>query len=118
MKKDYKTNDKVVITKEGMFKDLTGTILTHNTDTGFKPLNVILDNNLGSWQYDYADVAPIGKEKSIKIDHKIVEPEASNKLENLTVATTEKPKKRKYKKRVTPKEVKPKRKYTRKEVQK
>lgn len=111
-KKDYKISDKVNITKMGMFYGLIGSILTNNSDTGFKPLSVMLDNNLGVWQMNYEDVEPIGKQKSVKVDHKITEPEAGNKVENLTVAT--KTEKRSYKKRGVVKEVKVKRSYNRK----
>lgn len=115
MKKDYKTGDSITVIKPGMFKDLPGTILSNNTDTQFKPLSIILLNGLGTWQMNYEDVTPTGKEKpSFKADVMPWEqPEKKDSIDNLTVAT--KPAKRPYSKRgdKAKKEVKPKRKYER-----
>lgn len=110
MKKDYKISEKISVIKIGMFHGLSGVILSNNKDTGFKPLSIILDNNLGVWQMNYEDVEPFGTPKSIC--HKDMDI-SNNKIENLTVAT--KPEKRKYQKRTDKaKEVKPKRKYQKK----
>lgn len=109
IKTDFKVGDAVSVIKPGMFEGLPGSILSNNKETIFKPLSVILLNNLGTWQFSYADVEPLGKDK-LKVDHKIVEPNSENKIENLTVAT--KPEKRAYHKKVKDQPVKEKRKYS------
>lgn len=109
MKKDYRIDDNVVIIKHGMFQGINGVVLSNNTDTQFKSLTIILSGTCGTWSFSYADVEPLGKDK-LKVDHKIVEPNSENKIENLTVAT--KPEKRAYHKKVKDQPVKEKRKYS------
>lgn len=114
VKSDYKVGDSISVIKAGMFQGLSGSILSNNTETIFKPLSVILHKDLGTWQFSYADVEPLGKDK-LKGDHKIIEPNSENKIDNLEVVT--KPAKRGYKKRDKNKPIKedkPKRKYTKK----
>lgn len=113
MKTNYQINDSVTITKLGMFYKLHGKVLSNNTDTKFMPLTVILDNNLGVWSFNYADVELTGKEKpSFKADVMPWEqPEKKDSIDNLTVAT--KPAKRAYNKKPKNQPKKEKRKYTR-----
>lgn len=112
IKSDYKVNDSVIVVKPGMFYGIGGTVLSNHTDTNFKPLTIILSGTCGIWSFSYSDIELTGKEKSTRIDHKIVEAEANNSVDNLTAVT--KPEKRSYKKREAKKEVKPKRAYNRK----
>lgn len=67
MKTNYKPTDKVIINKPGSKMDsLPGTVLSNGSGTNFKPLSVVLDNNLGTWQFTYAEVMPVKGEKEEK----------------------------------------------------
>lgn len=108
--KNYQIGDSVTIIKAGMFKDLPGKVLSNNTETIFKPLSVILDNGLGTWQYAYDEVALTGKSKGPKTEAMPWdEPDSSANLKVVTKAA-----KRPYKKRVKDQPVKEKRKYVKK----
>lgn len=109
VKSDYKVGDSIEVIKPGMFQGIQGVILMNNTDTQFKPLTIILSGTCGTWSFSYTDVEPLGKDK-LKVDHKIIEPNSENKIENLEVVT--KPSKRGYAKKPKDQPVKEKRKYS------
>jgi hypothetical protein len=128
MKTNFKTGEKVKVTKAGMFKDLEGTVLANNIDTPMKPLTVILAD-LGTWSFSYSEVISLSKEttiQEIKMPKKnanfdiqkdvykilteakpIIEKATGKKVELEEVKT-----KRQYVKRDPKAIVKPKRKYT------
>lgn len=94
MKKDYKETESVSIQKLGLLNGQVGHVVSSN-EVGVK---VDLGAN-GVWFFTYSEVSPLGKTpEKVHVDVKITQPEAGNKVENLTVAT--KPGKRPYKKRV------------------
>lgn len=126
IKQDYKTGDKIVSIKPGIFNGLEGVVLSVDPEKR-KSLTVICGAN-GTWSFSYDEVEPMNGEKPIKVDTKITQPEIDNKIEKLTVVKTKRgsyvkhskadPKKEKRayvrKKDQPVKEIKPKRAYNKK----
>lgn len=65
MQSNFKPGQTVTIKKVGMFFGLSGKIVTHNSETTFKPLKVDLDG-LGEWSFDYIDIVSPQKETLLK----------------------------------------------------
>lgn len=67
MKTNYKAGDDITIVKPGSpFKELTGKVVSNNTETKtFKPLSCDL-NPCGIWQFNYEDVKLTKGEKEIE----------------------------------------------------
>jgi hypothetical protein len=89
MKTNYRPGDKVKILRDGLLNNLPGTVLSFNPDTTFRPICVILDGNLGTWQMfpneveflGKGDKADISNKANEAVDHEIkaVKPLKSNK---------------------------------------
>lgn len=86
MKQNYKTGDKVISIKPGIFNGLEGVVLSVDPEKR-KSLTVICGAN-GTWSFSYDEVELMNGEKSIRVDVKINQPEMDNKIENLTVVKT------------------------------
>lgn len=57
MKTNYKIGDEIKVTNPFHFAyGYIGNVLVNNTETNLKPINAILKDGLGSWQFHYADI--------------------------------------------------------------
>jgi len=109
MKKNYRISERVkVINPNAPCYQLEGTVLSNNTNTSFKPLNIIVDGGCGSWQLNYSEVESLEKQDKSEVKPDIKLPVKAVKKE---VIKTEK---RPYKKREKETIEKPKRKYNKK----
>lgn len=59
MKTNYKIGDEIKVVNTSHFAfGYVGNVLVNNTETNLKPINAILKDGLGSWQFSYADIQP------------------------------------------------------------
>lgn len=56
MKTNFKPTDTVTILRAGLLNGATGTVLSNKSGTDSKPLTVVLDNNNGTWSFNYNEV--------------------------------------------------------------
>lgn len=94
MKNNYQPGNKITITKPGKFQCIEGEIISHNTETVFKPLYVDL-KEFGRWSFNYEDLSLTGKENSLKQGDNDVKVEKLKNIKAKVVLT-----KRKYNKKV------------------
>lgn len=124
LKTNYKSSDKVIVTRLPYFDKLPGIILSNSTDKLRNPITVMLDNNLGSWSFEYSEIALVGKESNQDTPNKAGDmqmvTEGASESES---GISKRPKKkmptakgkRPYIKGGKPKDEKPKRKYQKKQ---
>lgn len=134
LKTDYKIGQKVESIKPGILNGLQGEVLANHTEKENMQL-VVICGSLGTWNFNYTDVIPLGQvntsstkessTESLKTSNKsklkmatsngsaiIKEIGTENKVENLEVVQSKQ--KRSYNKRPKDELKKEKRKYTRK----